>query len=59
MSEPISINHNVLKWARETAGLAVDDVVERMKRKRVTTETVLSWENGESSPGKTFCNKSN
>lgn len=50
MSEPIPLNPDVLKWARETAGLAVDDVVERMKRKRVTAETVWSWEHGESSP---------
>ncbi len=50
MSEPIPINPDVLKWARETAGLSIDDVVRKMKRKRVTVETVLSWENGEDSP---------
>jgi Zn-dependent peptidase ImmA (M78 family) len=53
MSKPIPINPNVLKWARETAGMAVDDVVERMKRKGVTAETVRSWEHGESSPSYT------
>jgi len=53
MSKPIPINPDVLKWARETAGLGVDDVVERMKRKRVTEETVWSWECGESSPSYT------
>ena len=50
MSEPIPVNPDMLKWARETAGLGVDDVVTKMKRKRVTAETVLSWENGEDSP---------
>ncbi len=50
MSEPIPVNPDLLKWARETAGLSVDDVVRKMKRKRVTAETVLSWENGEDSP---------
>ena len=50
MSEPIPVNPDILKWARETAALGVDDVVRKMKRKRVTAETVLSWENGEDSP---------
>ena len=50
MSEPIPVNPDMLKWARETAGLGVDDVVRKMKRKRITAETVLSWENGEDSP---------
>lgn len=50
MSETIPINPDVLKWARETAGLRVGDVVKKMKRKRVTAETILSWENGEDSP---------
>jgi len=50
MSEPIPVNPDILKWARETAGLSVDDVVRKMKRKRVTAATVLSWESGEDSP---------
>jgi len=50
MSEPIPVNPDMLKWARETAGLDVDDVVRKMKRKRITAETVLSWESGEGSP---------
>jgi len=50
MSEPIPVNPDILKWARKTAGLSVDDVVRKLKRKRVTAETVLSWENGEGSP---------
>jgi len=50
MSEPIPVNPDMLKWARETAGLGVDDVARKLKRKRITAETVLSWENGEGSP---------
>jgi Zn-dependent peptidase ImmA (M78 family) len=50
MKQLILVKPELLKWARKTAGLGVGDVVERMKRKHVTTETVLSWENGESSP---------
>jgi len=50
MSEQIPVNPKVLKWARETAGLEVDEVVKKIKRKRVTAETVLSWECGDSSP---------
>jgi len=50
MSEPIPVNPDMLKWARETAGLGVDDVVRKLKRKRITAETVLSWESGEGSP---------
>jgi len=50
MSEQIPVNPDILKWARETAGLSVDDVVRKLKRKRITAETVLSWENGEGSP---------
>lgn len=53
MSEPIPINPNVLKWARETAGLVIDDVVKRVKRKGITAEILLSWEHGESSPSYT------
>jgi Zn-dependent peptidase ImmA (M78 family) len=50
MSEPIPVSPDMLKWARETAGLSVNDVVRKLKRKRITAETVLSWENGEGSP---------
>ena len=50
MSEPIPVNPAVLKWARETAGLSIDDIVRKMNRKRVTVDTVLAWESGEGSP---------
>lgn len=50
MSDAIPANPDVLKWARETAGLEMEEVVRRMKRKRVTVETVEAWEKGEESP---------
>ena len=50
MTEPMPINPGILLWARETAGLSVDDVVAKMRRKRVTAETIRSWENGEDRP---------
>jgi len=50
MSEQIPINPDVLRWARETGGFGIDDVVLKLKRKRVTSETVASWEKGATSP---------
>ena len=51
MSEHIPVNHEVLRWARETGGFDIDDVVVKLKRKRITSETVASWEKeGAASP---------
>ncbi len=50
MSEQIPANPVMLRWARETAGFDVDDVVIKLKRKRITSETVASWEKGAESP---------
>ena len=50
MSEKIPVSPSVLKWARVTSGLCIEDVVLQIDRKRVTAETVLSWENGDQSP---------
>jgi Zn-dependent peptidase ImmA (M78 family) len=50
MSEHIPVNPEVLRWARETAGFDIDDVVEKLKRKRVTPVTIKSWEKGTASP---------
>ncbi len=44
------INPMVLRWARETAGLSHEEVVQKLKRKTVTTETIADWESGTSSP---------
>jgi len=44
MSERIPVNPDMLRWARETGGFDIDDVVVKLKRKRITFETVASWE---------------
>jgi len=43
-TEEIPVNGDVLRWARETAGLSIDDVIEKLHRKTITYETVLAWE---------------
>ncbi|MBU1487464.1 ImmA/IrrE family metallo-endopeptidase, partial [bacterium] len=50
MSEPIPVNPDVLRWARETAGFSIKDVVTRINRKRVTAGTIAAWERGAESP---------
>ncbi|MFC1781433.1 ImmA/IrrE family metallo-endopeptidase [Planctomycetota bacterium] len=50
MSEQIPVNPDILRWARETSGFNIDDVVIKLKRKRITSETVVSWEEGAASP---------
>jgi len=50
MSEPIPVNPDIMRWARETAGYSIEDVVDKIKRKRVTVEVVQDWENGNASP---------
>ena len=43
-TEGIPVNGDVLRWARETAGLSIDDVIKKIGRKGVSYETVLAWE---------------
>ena len=50
MSEPIPVNPDIMRWARETAGYSIEDVVNKIKRKRVTVDVVRDWENGNASP---------
>ena len=50
MSERIPVNPELLRWARETGAFDIDEVVAKINRKRVTSETVKSWENGTASP---------
>ena len=50
MSEPIPVNPDIMRWARETAGYSIEDVVDKIKRKRVTVKVVQDWENGNASP---------
>jgi len=50
MTEISPVNPQILYWARTTAGLSVDDVVQKLKRKKITSETVLAWESGQEAP---------
>jgi Zn-dependent peptidase ImmA (M78 family)/transcriptional regulator with XRE-family HTH domain len=50
MSERIPVNPEVLRWARETGGFDIEEVAAKINRKRVTSETVKSWEDGTASP---------
>ena len=50
MSEQLPVNPVMLRWARETGGFTIDDVVAKLKRKRITSGTVASWEEGAGGP---------
>jgi Zn-dependent peptidase ImmA (M78 family)/transcriptional regulator with XRE-family HTH domain len=50
MNDAISVNGKVLKWARESAGLSIDEVVKKMNRRRITNETIDLWELGNETP---------
>ena len=50
MSDQIPVNPDMLRWARKTGGFDIDDVVVKLKRKKITSETVASWEKGTASP---------
>ena len=42
-----TVNQDVLKWARESTHLSIEDVASKLRK---PPETILSWEKGESSP---------
>jgi len=50
MTEAIPTNPQILRWARETAGLSVEDVASRLGRKSIDAETVAAWETGADTP---------
>jgi Zn-dependent peptidase ImmA (M78 family) len=50
MTETIPVNPAILRWARETSGLSVQAVARKLNQKKVTAETVTSWEMGDGSP---------
>ncbi len=50
MSEQASVTPELLVWARETAGLKIEEVVGRFDRRKVTVEVVRAWESGEEQP---------
>ncbi|MHA1344291.1 MAG: ImmA/IrrE family metallo-endopeptidase [Promethearchaeota archaeon] len=47
MAEILPINTDILKWARESMGLSIEDVAQKMNKK---TYIIESWEKGEKSP---------
>lgn len=47
MKEKLPINVEVLKWARTSLGLSIDEVAARIKK---SATTILAWEAGLSSP---------
>ena len=50
MKEGVPLAGSVLRWARETSGLSKEDVVQKLKRKTITAETIEAWERGEGMP---------
>ena len=47
---PITVTPSVLLWAREASGYMQEEVVERLKQKRVTIDVIQNWETGASQP---------
>ena len=43
-------NPTVLKWAREQSGLNSKEVAEKLKRKKITAQTIVDWERGVAYP---------
>ena len=43
-------NPIVLKWAREQSGLNSKEVAEKLKRKKITAQTIMDWERGVAYP---------
>lgn len=43
-------NPTVLKWAREQSGLNSKEVAEKLKRKKITAQTIVDWEKGVAYP---------
>ncbi len=50
MTQTIPVNPEVLKWVRKTAGLSIEDVVLKLKRKTIDKNIIARWEEGEGSP---------
>lgn len=47
MKEQIPVNPDMLAWARETAGLSLEETAQRMKK---AIETIELWERGDGAP---------
>ncbi len=50
MNHISGINPLVLRWARETAGFSIEQVVRKLSRKQITVHTIAAWEVGEKAP---------
>ena len=50
MGGQIQVNPEMLYWARKTAGFGIDDVVAKLRRKKITAETIRRWEAGDEGP---------
>ena len=50
MTETIPVNPDILIWARKSAGLSIDDVVQKLRRVRVTHDVIKKWELGSETP---------
>jgi len=47
LTQPIPVNNDILKWARETSGLSIAEVARKLKK---TINDIENWEQGISSP---------
>ncbi len=47
MREPVPVNPDILRWARESLGIALEEVARRMDK---TVEVIEAWERGDSAP---------
>lgn len=47
MREPVPVNPDILRWARESLGIAVEEVARRMGK---SVETIEAWERGDTAP---------
>ena len=47
---PVLITPSVIKWARESSGYTVKEVVDKLNRKTITAQTISDWENGQAFP---------
>jgi len=50
MTQVIPVNPEVLRWARKTSGLSIEDVVHKLRRKTIDKKVIAGWEQGEGSP---------
>ena len=46
MNVAAKVTPEVLRWARESAGIRLEEVAEQLELKRVTAETIQQWESG-------------